>query len=344
MDTLFYKIIKTFFILPFVVLNVLKKSFMQSVSEFYDISMIQFKEVTDPIKAWVNQLKADIIDKIKNLLKFMIKIALVSGVIILNSLLFCIFINYLLYLPQNISKELEFSFTEDNKYIKSELIFNQDNFKCTNCIELEKYTYSFEIDLEFANKVYPENTNNYELELQIYHSKGEKTIKKLFYFDKYDSIIELLSKIVTLPFRLFGFFNSKKFDFIMVEEFDNANTNLIKMDFLIKSKSINVKHCVFKFVPQISWLRKLLSYIKMVALPILFMTLMTSQFFGVLILYLFFHKIKPHEAAEKTNPITGITTTTKENILEDSTTTVYTEATVLQDLQEQTADLLNKIN
>ena len=126
----------------------------------------------------------------------------------------------------------------------------------------------------------------------------------------------------------------------MVEEFDNTNTNLIKMDFLIKSKSINVKHCVFKFVPQISWLRKLLSYIKMVFLPILFMTLMTFQFFGVLILYLFFNKIKPHES-EKTNP--AITeTTTKENILEDSTTTVYTEATVLQDLQEQTADNLNK--
>jgi hypothetical protein len=343
MDTLFYKIIKTFFVLPLLVLKVLKKSFTQSVSEFYDISIIQFKEATDPIKAWVKQLKVDVIDKIKNLIKFMIKIAFIFGIILLNSLLFCVFINYLLYIPQNKSKELEFSFTDDNKYIKSELIFNHDNFKCTNCIELEKYTYSFEIDLEFANKAYPENTDNYQLELQMIHSKGEKTVKKLFYFDKYDSIFELLNKLFTLPFRLFGFFNSKKFDFIMVEEFDNADTNLIKIDFLIKSKSINVKHCVFKFVPQVSWLMKFFNYIKMVALPILFMTIITYQIFGVLILYLFFNKIKPLETSEKTRPIIEETIiTNKENMFEDSTTTVYTEASVLQDLQEQSGENLNK--
>lgn len=344
MDTLFYKIIKTIFVLPFVVFNVFKKSFIQSVSEFYDISMIQFKEVTDPIKAWTKQMKIDILDKIKNLIKFIIKLAFVSGVILMNSLLMCIFINYFLYLPQKVSKELEFSFTEDNKYIKSELIFNQDNFKCTNCIELEKYTYSFEIDLEFANKVYPENTNNYELELQIYHSKGEKTIKKLFYFDKYDSILELLNKIITLPFRLFGFFNSNKFDFSMVEEFDNANMNLIKIDFLIKSKSINVKHCFFNFVPQISWIRKLLSYVKMLALPFLFMTFMTFQFFVALILYLFFYKVNEINKKKQLNLSSAITNAAvKENLLEDSSTTsIYTEATALQEFQEQTIDSLNK--
>jgi hypothetical protein len=44
------KTTKTFFVIPWLIVNLIRKNMMQTFSEFYDLGMTQFEEIIYPIK------------------------------------------------------------------------------------------------------------------------------------------------------------------------------------------------------------------------------------------------------------------------------------------------------
>jgi hypothetical protein len=217
----------------------------------------------------------------------------------LNSLLICIIINYFLNLPKELSQDVNFRFSHDKKNLMSEIYFKEISRHpseinlCTiyECINLDRYNYALMVEFEIANKNYPDNTNNYELELKMFNTKGDiNYIRKLFYFDKDDNLLEIMSKLATLPFRLFGFYKTQNFNIVMIEEYDNYDRPLEKMEIYINGKSLNIKSCKFNFIPRIGFFRKLLSYLKIAALPVLFFIIFACQLVLIIILVYFFRK------------------------------------------------------
>jgi hypothetical protein len=111
-----------------------------------------------------------------------------------------------------------------------------------------------------------------------------KNIKKIFFFDKYDdSLVEYFSKFLSLPIRLFGFWNTKKLEIVFTEDFDTYYDPLDKIELFI-SKSLNIRKAEFVISPKVGLVRKLMSYIKYLVLPSAFLLLNFSQ--AVVLLFL----------------------------------------------------------
>ena len=142
--------------------------------------------------------------------------------------------------------------------------------------------------------------------MRLFSIKGDENVKKLFYFDKHDNIIELISKVATLPFRIMGYMNTKRLELILIEEYDNWDKPIDKIELYLKSKSINVKKCVFNFKPKIGIIKHYLTYLKYFALPVLYFILLFSQMIICLILVYIFKKPVIEESSTSINTKTNL--------------------------------------
>jgi hypothetical protein len=216
-----------------------------------------------------------------------------------NSLMICVIINYFFILPKEQRQAVNFRFSDDNRNLISEIYFKEISKHpsginvCSihECAYLEKFNYALNVEFEIANKIYPDNTNNYELELKLFDSRGDiNYVRKLFYFEKYDSVLEWISKLASLPFRLLGYYKTQNLNLEMIEEYDNSYRSLEKIEISIKGKALNIRSCIFNFIPRIGFLRKLISYLRIVALPVLFFIIFLAQSTIILILVYFYRK------------------------------------------------------
>jgi hypothetical protein len=217
----------------------------------------------------------------------------------INSLMICVIINYFFILPKEQRQAIFFRFSDDNKNLISE-IYSREISKHTidadvcsiyECVNLEKFNYAINIEFEIDNKLYPEKTNNYELELKILNSSGEISfVRKLFYFEKYDSFMETISKLASLPFRLLGYYKTQNFKLEMIEDYDNSFRPIEKIEISIKGRALNIKSCLINFNPRIDFLRKFISYLRILALPVLFLVIFLGQSIIILVLVYFFSK------------------------------------------------------
>ena len=189
---------------------------------------------------------------------------------------------------------MNFHLGEENKSLVSRIYFETDfsgEEMCPECLRLDRVKYNIMINFEFANKNYPEDTTNYEIEMRTSTDTGElQKIRKIFYFNKFDGMLEMVSKLITLPLRVFGYFNSQNLEMALSEDLDNSSKTISMIEVYIKNNSLNIKKCILTFIPRIGHMMHIISYLKYVALPALFIVFILIQIFAVGTLY-YFRKI-----------------------------------------------------
>ena len=211
--------------------------------------------------------------------------------IILNSLLFSSMIYYYLTLPSPISQELNFNFSHNNEYLKTELSFVCEKNMIENCKEIENINYQIFLNFDVSNNfVKYSNSENIEIEMKIYSKSKEHSLKRIFFFDKLDDFSDLINKVLLIPFKMLGFFNSKDKEILMIENYDNNKQPLHKLEFLLKNKNLNMNKCYLHLVPIIGIIRRILSHVKFLAAFLFFSSSVLFQ--TVTYLFLFFIKRK----------------------------------------------------
>lgn len=118
----------------------------------------------------------------------------------------------------------------------------------------------------------------------------------MFFFEKYDSMLENIIKILTLPIRIFGYCNSKQMVLEVLDKYDNYYQAIEKIDLYIKNSSLNIKSAKIVFVPLIGYIKWLVYYFKYIFLPFMFVLIIFLQTLVVLLLIYFFRK-----PSERTN-------------------------------------------
>lgn len=214
------------------------------------------------------------------------------------SFFICLLINSVLVLPNQLSQELEFRFSQDYNSLYSEVYLSSDACYIhpdRTCIELDKYSYDISFQMEIANKNYPKNSENYELEVSFINKSGKnRVVRRLFYFNKFDDFSEFFNKILTLPLRVFGLLNRTDKIINVIDDYDNYYHPLEKVEITIRNKNLNLKNTTISFMPKIGFLKLLLSYFRLFAIPALFFFLIVAQAVFFFILCFFFKKETIH--------------------------------------------------
>lgn len=155
-----------------------------------------------------------------------------------------------------VSKSLNFYFDENNENkIITEIFINcskKQKGRGFQCVELEPTQYTFYAHFEISNKIDTNDTKNYEIETNILTKQKEiLSYKRLIFFEHQEPLTEMINKISYLPLRIFGFFEKKKFDISLLENYENYNQNVIeKINITIKSNNINIKKAIVYFHPK----------------------------------------------------------------------------------------------
>lgn len=237
------------------------------------------------------------------LIKLIGRLAFICLSIAINSLLFCIVINYFLHIPVNIHKDINFIFSDNEAYLISRLNFNCSiwNSKPTEidtplheeeCLSLDETNYQISLNLNFANMIYADNTENFEVGVRIWNSKGKeiKSIKRIFFFNKAQTIVQLANDLILFPFRMFGLFTDRDKNILFLENYNNKYDPISRMEIVIRNRNLNISEATISLIPKIGIIKSLLYWIKSIAMPILFCGLFLLQLFGFFILMILFQK------------------------------------------------------
>jgi hypothetical protein len=215
----------------------------------------------------------------------MVKIAIILIIFCFNALVICWILNFFFSIPTQKERDLNFYFTDDNRNLLSELHFDDKNFY------LEATIYKIKLNLDLANSYFSDRTDNYEIEMQIYSNYGQiKTFKKMFFFHRYDSMLQSIIKFITLPVRIFGYYNSNLLDIGLVDQYDNSKSSIEKINIYIKNSSLNINLAKLNFIPEVGWIKWLLYYLKYMWLPALFVSVVLGQSLLIFLLYYFYKK------------------------------------------------------
>jgi hypothetical protein len=215
----------------------------------------------------------------------MVKIAIILIIFSFNAIVICWLFNIFLSIPVEKGKELNFYFTDDNRNLVSEL--HLDN----KIYDLDASNYKIKLNLDLANSYFSDKTDNYEIEMQVYSIYGQiKTYKKMFFFHRYDTMLQTLVKLITLPIRVFGYYNSNLIEIELVDRYDNYSNSIEKITIYIKNTSLNINMAILKFIPEVGWIKLVLYYFKYIWLPVLFVSFVMGQTIIIFLLYYFYKK------------------------------------------------------
>jgi hypothetical protein len=208
----------------------------------------------------------------------MIQFFFIFLVILGNSCLLSFLIYYNLILPAPILQELKFEFSYDKENLFSEINLICNKSIMENCIEIDHINYQILLNLDVSNSyISYSSSENIEIEMKMFTKSREHSVKRIFFFERLDNFSDFAYKIIMTPFRMIGYFNSKDKEILMMENYDNNKMPLRKIEFTIKNKNMNINHSHMKLIPNIGIIRRLLSYIKFIVIPIIFCISVFSQ-------------------------------------------------------------------
>lgn len=247
-----------------------------------------------------NKKKVSFELRLKLFFRLIIKVIFVIFLLIINSLIICYIVNKHFSPYPEISKPLNFYYDEinENKILTEVFIncSNQQKGRGFQCAELGATQYTLNAHFEISNKIDTNDTKNYEIETNIQTKQKEiLTYKKLFFFEHQEPLTEMVNKINYLPLRIFGFFEKKKFDISLLENYENYNENVIeRIKIIIKSPNINIKKAILHFQPKNKYITIIYGYFKY---PFIIITFWMSLFGEIL--FLFFIYMCQKEAKKK---------------------------------------------
>jgi len=176
-----------------------------------------------------------------------------------------------LILPSPILKELKFEFTHDKENLITELNLVCNKTQIENCIEIDNINYQIFLNMDVSNSfIAYSSSENIEIEMIMNSKSRKQSIKRILFFERLDNFSDFAYKLLMTPFKIFGFFNSKNKEILIIENYDNNKIPLIKVDFIIKNKNLNLNNSHIQFIPIIGFIRRWLSYIKIILVPIIF--------------------------------------------------------------------------
>lgn len=210
--------------------------------------------------------------------------------------------NYFLTIPKEINKNIDFRFSDDGLGIISSMYFNCSYYKgmterANECVFIENASYQISLKINIAN-IYPDKEENFEIEFIVNNANNVVSLKKIFFLQKFHTIAEMLHKLIFLPFQVFGWYSDKDIEFILYENYNNYLAPLEKIDILIKTRNLNIKRTEINFMPQIGFIRKIMSFFKMLILFITFISSVLIQCSIYIVIIYFFRK---EEVTEITN-------------------------------------------
>jgi hypothetical protein len=284
----FFKFVKTIFYLPIIILEMIKDKISELLNPLFTEIKVRLKVLNDRISEYI----LNIANKLKRFFKFLFKLFLISCVVVLNSLLICIMVNSFLKIPSKINSELHFKFSDHNNFfLLSEMFYNCSQIESYEyCSSLDKATYEISLDLEIANKIYTENTENIEVEMKMHNNIGKSTIRRLFFFERYEGIIKLINNILLSPFRLLGFYTMRHAEIMLIDHYDNNLNPISKLDVIIKNKHMNINKGTLVFSPKIGFIKNILSLVKTFTLPALFYFCFFAQIIIYVALMIYYQK------------------------------------------------------
>jgi hypothetical protein len=284
----YLNILKTIFF-PFYILEI----FYTSIKKFCLFYVNLFIPSTpDPIsfllypfillRNQINELCEYIIKKIYYCSKGCVKLAFLTFIFLLNSIIFTLICLSFISIPKTIDKNLTFSLFQD-KALYSKQIINCHENSCVNDINMNN-EYKVYLELNILRNEGSVNLGNFETEFHLINEKKErKSVKVVSFLDQCDQITEHSKNILLLPLKILGAFKQDHITITFHENLSLIFFNLIKIKIFIKSTLLKVGHARLVFQPIIGWVKFFIHYSKLFTIPMIF----TSCFFFQVFLYLF---------------------------------------------------------
>lgn len=225
-------------------------------------------------------------------MRFSVKIGLVIFCMMCSSLAICCLLNYVLIIPPSKTIDLNFHYTNDGKDIHSSI-----NFNCTEtdydlqCELITDNIYSIELSLEVAKKDRSRMSDNIEIELKGVNEERNFSIKRLILVEQNNYVIDFINDIIRItPFQIINIFNNKYIETHLIDNYDNNEKKLERLDLFIKDRYLNIRSGSLKLLPKASLIKRILYYFKVLTLPASFMIFFTSQVFIYILLKILFSK------------------------------------------------------
>ena len=196
------------------------------------------------------------------------------------SILITFFVSVIIRVPSEMSKEL--SYYVENKYLTSEIHtscnFNEEVNSNNQCIDILKKQYSIYIDLDI---ILSDSLPIYlESEIEFFsekHPEKNFSIKKVTFLKEESKLIQVVSDLLLLIPRLFGYYNSEKLTIAFINDFDNSIFNLEKIKYIINSNQIGISNSNIYFIPNLSFVQYFIGKIYYLTLCLILIGSFISQ-------------------------------------------------------------------